>query len=89
MAGAAETEPRGLLEGLSSERLLDPDAQVFWRLRAAFGPDDRLQGSGELSAVQARPALGEVLSQVGGLPRIELPVQEVLDVGQNFVAINL
>ncbi len=79
----------GLAERLSSQRLLDPPGEVFGRLRAAFGPDDHLQGSGELSAVQARPALGEVLSQVGGLPRIELPVQEVLDVGQNFVAINL
>jgi hypothetical protein len=77
------------LEGLSSERLLDPDAQVFGRLGPAFGPDDHLQGSGELRAVQARPALREVPSQVGSFTRIELPVQEVLDLDQDVVAINL
>jgi hypothetical protein len=68
---------------------LDPDAQVFGRLRPAFGPDNHLQGPGELSAVQARPALGEMPSEVGGLPRIELAVQEMLDLDQDFVAANL
>jgi hypothetical protein len=68
---------------------LNPDAQVFGRLGAAFGPDDHLQGSGELRTLQARPALGEVPSEVGGLVRIELPVQEMLDLDQDFVAASL
>jgi hypothetical protein len=62
---------------------------MFRGFGLALGPDNHFQGPGELRAVQARPALGEVPSEVGGRARIELPVKEVLDLNQDFVAINL
>ncbi|HEX2088580.1 MAG TPA: hypothetical protein VHI54_01420 [Actinomycetota bacterium] len=79
----------GLVERLSSERFLDPDAEVLGRLGAAFGPDDHFERPSEFGALQARPALGEVHSEMGGLAGIELPVKEMLDLGQHFVAANL
>ncbi len=78
-----------LEERLSSERFLDPHREVRRRLGLTFGANDHLQGPGEFGPVQAGGALGEVPSEVGSLGRIELTVQEVLDLLKNFFATNL
>ena len=80
---------RGRLPGgLDPEGLLDANDEVFGGLRSALGPDDRLQLPGELRAVQAAPAFDEVTGELVSAVRVELPVQIVLDLSQNFVAAN-
>jgi hypothetical protein len=74
---------------LRLDGLPDPDHEVVGRLRPAFVSDDLFQPSLELGSVETGTARTEVPLEVGGPTPIELPMKEVLDLGQNLFAANL
>ena len=59
------------------------------RRSAALHADDLLQATLEVGPLKARPTDPEVLRQMGGPGRVELSVDEVLDLVQYLFAANL
>jgi len=58
-------------------------------LRVALGTDDLLELALELGPLEARQAGDEVVRELDGSRRIELPVKEILDLDKNLFAANL
>jgi hypothetical protein len=72
------------------DRFPDPDDQVFGGgLRPALRPNDVLELSGELGPAPARAARAEVCGEDASTVRVELSVEIILDLGQDFFAANL
>jgi len=84
-----EVGPARAPDGFPPDRLLDPNDQVLGSLRPAFHPHDVLELSGELGPVPARAARAEMCGEEASTVRIELSVEIVLDLGQDFFATNL
>src|SRR5438874_346629 len=75
--------------GFAREEVPDPRDQVLgYALRAALLGHERAKGHSELLALQAPPALRQVLLDVLGLRRIELVVQEQLDLAEDVFAVS-
>jgi hypothetical protein len=87
--GSEELGVARALDDFPPDRLLDPNDQMFGGLRPALRPDDVLELSGELCSVPARAARAEVVREDASTVRVELSVEIVLDLGQDFFAANL
>jgi hypothetical protein len=72
------------------DRFPDPNDQVFGGgLRTALRPNDVLELASELGPVPTRAARAEVVREEASTVRVELSVEIILDLGQDFFAANL
>jgi hypothetical protein len=87
--GSEEVGPARAPDGFPPDRLLDPNDQVLGSPRPALHPHDVLELSGELGPVPARAARAEVRREEASPVRVELSVEIILDLSQDFFATNL